>query len=226
MAQITLWGMYQYQNSLFDNLSLPVDMDKNVFLELLFNECGGLYPYHQVPDRLQANIGYWCQSRLADWNRMWAAMTAEYSPIENYDRYEDRDWQDRGTDTTTWSGSDKLVNTGGAKDTTTPSLVTNQRLDVAAYDSSTFQPRENTVIEQTGSSAVDNSHNDDTTTTYGKVDTKEYGKGNKEYAHIHGNIGVTTNQQMIEAEMGLRMRYNMYYIIIHQFEDKFLVQIY
>lgn len=50
---------------------------------------------------------------------------------------------------------------------------------------------------------------------YGKTETTEYGKsevteyGKKEYveSRIHGNIGVTTNQQMISAEIDLRSKY-------------------
>lgn len=41
-----------------------------------------------------------------------------------------------------------------------------------------------------------------------------------------GNIGVTTSQQMIEAEMNIRGKYNMYQIIADSFKRNFCVMIY
>ena len=43
---------------------------------------------------------------------------------------------------------------------------------------------------------------------------------------VHGNIGVTTSQQMIESELSLRAKYDIYKIIAREFEREFLVQIY
>jgi len=43
---------------------------------------------------------------------------------------------------------------------------------------------------------------------------------------IHGNIGVTTNQQMIEAEISLRKNNSLYNIISNSFANKFLTGVY
>ena len=42
-------------------------------------------------------------------------------------------------------------------------------------------------------------------------------------AHIHGNIGVTTSAQMLEGEVNLRMRYDIYNIIAVAFFKKFML---
>ena len=45
---------------------------------------------------------------------------------------------------------------------------------------------------------------------------KEDGKTDRELehtAHLYGNIGVTTSQQMLEAEVNLRMKINIYSLI-------------
>ena len=44
-------------------------------------------------------------------------------------------------------------------------------------------------------------------------------------SHIHGNIGVTTNQQMIQSEIELR-KFDIYVDIAMRFEHEFLVQVY
>lgn len=57
--------------------------------------------------------------------------------------------------------------------------------------------------------------NNTNATEYGKTEdatneseeSKEYGSATQVVSHIHGNIGVTTNQQMINSEIELRSRY-------------------
>lgn len=62
-------------------------------------------------------------------------------------------------------------------------------------------------------------------TTYGSTFTERH-TGNEKYtAHLHGNIGVTTTQQMIEQEIELR-KYDVYNDIAMRFEHEFLVQVY
>lgn len=41
-----------------------------------------------------------------------------------------------------------------------------------------------------------------------------------------GNIGVTTSQQMLEAEMQLRQKYNIYDLLIMDFKDRFCLPVY
>lgn len=43
---------------------------------------------------------------------------------------------------------------------------------------------------------------------------------------VHGNVGVTTNQQMIESEINLRTRFNLLDYVCGQFEKTFMVQVY
>lgn len=157
-----------------------------------------------------------------------------------------------GTDTTSNSGSD--VNTLSGKDIDTKVLdghkVTTDTPDltdtntVAAFDSDTYQPRDRHT--QTGSTTEDAKQDDTITDTfdYGKVDTLKHGKvetldhghvedtkyghilDEEHWGHMHGNIGVTTTQQMVTQELEMRLLYNMYNIITYAFEAEFLVQVY
>lgn len=157
-----------------------------------------------------------------------------------------------GNDTVTNSGSD--VNTLGGQDKTvgqeidddknvqTPNLT--RETNVSAFDVDSYQPREQ--VNDTGTDTQQRNRQLDTTgtVTYGKTDTLKHGKvettqhGKTEttdFGHIldmerwmraHGNIGVTTTQEMITQEMELRLQYNMYNIITYAFEREFLVQVY
>lgn len=44
-------------------------------------------------------------------------------------------------------------------------------------------------------------------------------------AHLYGNIGVTTSQQMLEAEMDVSRRFNIYELISEEFINEFCVRV-
>ena len=44
-------------------------------------------------------------------------------------------------------------------------------------------------------------------------------------AHLYGNIGVTTSQQMLEAEMDVSKRFNIYDLISEEFINEFCVRV-
>lgn len=275
MSRITLNGWLQYDPTIFDGVILPEDYDRDALLAEIMSRSGELYTYHQVPYVLKENIRLWFSRNFLNFDRMMAALMAEYNPIENYDRHED--WtrtpnltdeakhtgsdsvEASGTDSTEASGSD--TDTLSGNDTTTRSYNnynesstrtgddTTERT-VSAFDSGTYQPAEKTV-ETFGSvkDSKDITGSYDDSTDYGKVDTMDYGRkdettygrkdettfnstmtdrhtGTEKYtSRIHGNIGVTTSQQMIQSELELR-KFDIYEEIAARFEHEFLVQVY
>lgn len=254
MPRITLWGFYQYDKTLFDGVILPQGLEKETLINEIVKSSGDLYTYHQQPDMLKHNITFWFSRRFFDFDRMYHAMRAEYSPIENYDRTEDikREQKDSGTDTETLSlgSSTKEVTTLGSsteESTTLGTIRTTQRSgsdstekQVSAFNDSDYTNREkdvqsyNSTFKDSGSgtdkrtttgSGSDTrtstgSGSDTTTTDYGKTHTES------ESVRVHGNIGVTTSQHMIEEEITLRVKFDVYRIIAMEFEREFIVQIY
>ena len=275
MSRITLNGWLQYDPTIFDGVILPEDYDRDALLAEIMSRSGELYTYHQVPYVLKENIRLWFSRNFLNFDRMMAALMAEYNPIENYDRHED--WtrtpnltdeakhtgsdsvEASGTDSTEASGTD--TDTLSGNDTTTRGYTnyneastrtgddTTERT-VSAFDSGTYQPAEKTV-ETFGSvkDSKDITGSYDDSTNYGKVDTMDYGRkdettygrkdettfnstmtdrhtGTEKYtSHVHGNIGVTTTQQMITSELELR-KFDIYEEIAGRFEHEFLVQVY
>ena len=214
MARITLWGFYQYDSTLFDGVVLPDGIDKDNLVANIMRNSGDLYPYHQIPEYLKRNITFWFSRRLFDFERMYEALRVEYSPIENYDRKENttRNYEN--------SGTDKESTTLGSTTTSTNIGSNDNENKVSAYNENDYTNREkdtqsyNSTLTNTGSGT-------DVTQT-------EYGLKRKEVEDIrvHGNIGVTTSQQLIESEMELRAQYDIYKIISREFEREFLVQVY
>lgn len=92
----------------------------------------------------------------------------------------------------------------------------------------------NSTQTDTGTVKNDGTHNETTTgniTRSGSVTDAgsrdgTIGDTGSRTGNVHGNIGVTTNQQMIEAEITLRVNYQLTYIIINQFKQKFCLLVY
>lgn len=197
---LSYMGMYDYDNTLFDTFQLPAGVDKDNLIISLLSECAELEALYPSAPTFKKILGAWSANRLPSWERVKAAFEAEYSPIENTDRYEDI------TDTTdhTANGTEKWTDSS-----TNKANATNQ---VNAYnDGIVDHDKSNT--EGTGSGTHDGSDSTTEKTTYKHVN------------HTHGNIGVTTNQQMIKEEIELR-QYDIDDYIINDFIKKFCITVY
>lgn len=64
------------------------------------------------------------------------------------------------------------------------------------------------------------------TTQLGTSNSTLFNGSQSHNAHLYGNIGVTTSQQMIEAEVKLRIESNIYHIINESFKNRFCLLIY
>lgn len=204
-AWLSLLGLYNWDNSIFDNMVLPEDFtqdDKTTLINNLLMETAELEVLYTDPDFMKNAIEAWSAKEVYTWTRLYEAMLAEYSPIENFDRYEDVDEQNRGA--MTHSGTDSV--SGSGEDT-----ITNK---ITSFDNNTFVDHDKAIA---GKGSTD-------TTTYGHVVTDSTGK--KIISHLHGNIGVTTNQQMLEAELQTRPKINIYRIIIDSFRERFCLLVY
>ena len=119
-------------------------------------------------------------------------MKATYNPIENYDNNEET--------TTTIGAKEENFKKGSNTDITEvgKGLITTTS-DVTSYESNTFADADKVTTDESART---------TTTTMGeRTDIRS----EKEHIdifkkRIHGNIGVTTSQQMIESELELRKR--------------------
>lgn len=230
MARITLYGMFQYDPTLFDEVVLPEGYVKDDLVTTIIRTSGMLFPYHQVPPQLKINIATWFRTRFYDFQQMYAAYTASYNPIENYDRTEEASigHQEKGQDSSTVDYGRKDAFQHGMSTTVTPNTTTTQTTNVSAFDASDYQPSEQAITAQTGSSTSADSGTDESQASGSDSRTTDYGRGydDTETRHVHGNIGVTTNQQMISAELEMRMKYDLYAVIASLFEDEFLIQVY
>lgn len=204
-AKMTLIGMNVFMlnmnDDLFSNLTLPEGLNKQTLTDNILLRGGEFEVLYSNPTAMQSLIGIWSRREQATFTRWIDALSIEYAPLENYDRMEH--WTDE-TDGTGSSGSTGSVNTT-SNDTS--------ELTKSAYDQSTYSPYEKTINGGT----VGTTSSDSTNTSMSN-DSEHNGR-------IHGNIGVTTSQQMLEAELNLGY-WNVYEKITELFLQEFTIPVY
>lgn len=200
-ATLSLLGLYQYDNTIFNELVLPEGMDKQLYINNLLMETAEMEVLFSNPATMRSVIGIWSSAHLDSWAKMWNTTKLEYNPIENYDRQED------------WTDNNKTNSKVESKDVGTGKNHSTDISKAAGFDSG------NLVT----SGQNDNDSNNEST----QIGNSE-GNSNEELKHtgrVHGNIGVTTSQQMIEEERRVA-DWNMYEYLIDKFKQQFLLLVY
>lgn len=154
-----------------------------------------------------------------------------YNPIENYDRQEDTSLSYEGAENVTRNiDSDrKLKGTTADTRNDTSSANSSSQKNVFAFDSAEASPSDSdsgtTTATGTGSSnsTVDNSDTEKRTETEGHSFTD---RKNVTTSRIHGNVGVTTNQQMMTAELEFRLKHDFFDTVYEDVAETLLKPIY
>lgn len=222
MQRMTLIGLYNVDEDLFSNLTLPEGYDVPTFINSLLLEHGEKCVLYSNPDFIKPAIGVWSSKWELELTRIYEALTAEYNPIYNYDRYEN--YSDR-------EGVKNTVETNaGHKATDSPDFnveqITSGTIEhqVSADNSSTYQP-ESKDTTNAGKTKTSGKTQDLSETSNAKTldnTTRNYSHN----AHLFGNIGVTTSAAMVTEVVRQRFEMNLYKIATQIFASEFLIGIY
>lgn len=87
---MSIYGLYQYRNDIFDDMELPEEIDKDTIVANILMECSELTILYPDPDVMKEAIGYWSKARLNVWDRMAEVLYADYDPFINIKRDETR----------------------------------------------------------------------------------------------------------------------------------------
>ena len=276
-SKITLIGLYNYDPTIFDNLTFPTGIVKDVAINEILIKSGEFEIVYPDPEFLKAMITHWGTKNFRTFEKWIEALSLEFNPLYNYDRYEEytdsrskedtRDITDTRNTSNTRNASDirshSDLNTkndsresiSNAETVTETNSTTNddttETKSVSAYDSNTYQPKEQDVLDKdVTTSANDNSITSNQQNESGSAsesatgnesgsssenieglesgNTNESGKENElaqHNAHLYGNIGVTTSTQMLEDFLRVE-RFNIYEQIADIFITEFCVLVY
>lgn len=204
-ASLSIYGLYTYDNSIFANLTVPNGMSKDDLVVQILTECSDFALIYPNFDFMKMLIGVWSNKEQKIWENLYMSENIEYNPIENYDRQE---------------SITRVVNTNAEGTSNGTALNTSgdngeTKTGQTAYDSNTFK---DTSRVQANSNSNSQSVNSET--------VKNNSSGSETVInHTHGNIGVTTAQQMIEGFREVS-KFCTYDYIVQSFKDRFCVQVY
>lgn len=218
-ATMSVMGLYEWDSTLFDLLSIPEGLNKDNVVNSLLAEVSDLEVLYPNPVVMKNLIGIWSASCQYKWQHLYNTMLLEYNPIDNYDRTETRSLTSQGSGTNTTGGSDTI--TEGGSDTASGNATTLEK--VAGFNSAS--PSLVDKGEQTGQHTGTTQYGKTIDTDYGKTGTDTFSRSDSETIRARGNIGVTTTQQMIESEREVA-DFNMYDIIINEFKQRFCLLVY
>ena len=224
---------------IFSGVSVPAPLDAETVKSAIMVRSGLMTPLYKEPRVFQALVTHWFTAKQWTIQHLINIIEAEYNPIENYNRIEDssdtmsgsdvlrmaggNQETHSGTDTETHSGTDTDRHSG--TDTTTNSISAENESGWSNDTKSELSHGENIATEH--GHTINDTHGHTITDQYqDRSDTTEYGKINNRKSNIHGNIGVTTNQQMIEQELELLRHFDIYGYIAELFENDNMLLIY
>ena len=104
MSTMSPLGLYRWDDTIFDLMQIPQELDKPTLIDNLLSETAELEVLYPNPVVFKNLVGVWSAKQIDIWNRLYATTQYEYNPIENYNRYETGSTD--GSGSTTHSGTD------------------------------------------------------------------------------------------------------------------------
>ena len=170
-------------------------------------------------EELALNATMFLETNESYLNRLWEIESLNFSPIENYDRYEDIKDIRSGNEVTTLikTGAESEINTTNGN---VSNAVKNNQKEINKSEPTSYNTNliDTTTTEYTGESDTSTTTYNDLThekaTTYNNVkddNTHSYNDVTDSHnAHIHGNIGVTTSTAMMSEFVSFYTSYNFW----------------
>ena len=224
MSLLTVEGLYNYDNTLFDGFNVPGGLVKQIAINTILmrtRELEILYPdFFYMKNR----ITIWSNKYQINWKKLYDTTVLEYNPIENYDRMED--WTDTDDETSTSARDNTRNTTNSVKSTSTNEIMNS--VNVTDQNTAFNAGLADHAKQITDGDTTENGTITNTET--GKDTENESVNGGRTGKHTrtgraHGNIGVTTSQQMIQSERDLVV-FNLYDVIAESFIENFCLMIY
>lgn len=164
---LSIMGLYEYDNTLFQGLHLPEGLDQEAVINEILLQCAELEIVYPDIDIMKLAITTWSIANKYTWQKLYDTMVVEYNPIWNVDATVviDRDTSGHGNATdavkgfnsNTWAESDKTdtdswavedvteTRTGNIGVTTTQQMLEQERkiadFNMISYIAQSFKQR-------------------------------------------------------------------------------------
>lgn len=225
-ATMSLYALYTYDDTVFDELHLPDNVDKDTIIENLLLDSIELESLYTDPETLKAAISIYTRAKLSAWNNMANVLSLEYNPIWNVDGTVKTEIGARHSN----SKTNPITSTENYGQQVSTNIVgtrtSTSEQKVSAYNSNNLTPASGSTATDLGATdkvvadAVENSF------TNGEVVNNATSEKAVDLVTRQGNIGVTTTQSMINEEIELRKNNNIYDIIVKDLISRFCILVY
>ena len=229
-------ALLEWDDTIFDTMVLPDDWNdedgvmKQMIIDDIILRHGDTPLFIPDPTVMKYYIGTWSVRMWPIFMRFWNACFAEYDPIENYNRNEDTTigksysiGNTRTLNTTEGTGNTRTLNTSRG---TTGTYTTEE--SVSAENVVTYSP-DNKTVETPNTAVADTGTITDqgAITNTGTIADQGANVGADTISgNIHGNIGVTTSQQMLEQEIALIPKLDVIRFVSDSWANEFCLAVY
>lgn len=234
MATLSILGLYNYDNTIFDGLTLPTVADitneadkvsnpwvpdKAEFISYLMMQAAELELVYASAPVMATMITVWSAAHSYEWKQLYNTMLYKYNPIWNKDGLwkETRDLDGKNDRTANLEITDTRTYTN-LKDVQTGSV----EHDVTGFDVNTYSPNTRDTMKDVTNTRNGEDKNVQKITGTDKYYTEDNGTITREES---GNIGVTMTQEMIQRQREI-VQFNLYDYIARQFILQFCIQVY
>ena len=168
-ATMSVLGLYQVDQTLFDLLRLPDGIDRATLVHSILLESANREVLYPDPAVLKNAIGLWSERSFVTWQKLLYTTTVEYDPISNYDRTESwteesndsRESEESGTSSTTQNQTsnrtEQSTDSLESEENGTSSTTQNQTSNRTEQSTDSLESEENgtssTTQNQTSNSA-------------------------------------------------------------------------
>lgn len=217
MDNLSILGLYKWDNTIFDLLTIPQGLDKDVLVDNLLMELSELEILYPDADIMKIAIGRWSAKEFPIWEKLYKTTILEYNPIWNKDgKVTEIEGIQKKAD---GIRSDKEQNNGAA--TTLGETSGDSEHKVSAFNESDYSK-----ANQDLNNATSKGNTVSVQSTDGESSYEDNDNTSRQYQRIEqGNIGVTTTQTMIKEEREIDL-FNIYDAIIASFKNRFCLLIY
>jgi hypothetical protein len=232
-AMLSVLALYNYDNTIFDNLEIPQGVAKEDVINNILMELAEVEILYANPAMMKSAIGFWSKKELPVWTKLYATTQQEYNPI--YNQFRTEEWTD--TETRNLTGSNNQTRDLSGSDTQTRELTIDSKQNgtdtkkeyVSGFNESTptlksqeeHTPESGNIVQDTGT--VGNA-----TTDTGTVNNTISDSGTITHQHdakFDGHTGIVPVQTLIKMERET-VQFNICDYIIASFKRRFCILVY
>ena len=221
MAMLSILALYNWDNTIFNDMNVPEGMEKNNVIDNILFECAELSLLYTDPAFMKRAIKQWSDKEQNVWAKLFATENFNYNPIWNVDgtvTEKETVERDRTNDIDRSTATAEAAHDATSDDTdqTTTDSVT-------GYNSTSWQDHTKSVIDSDRDITTNSTRNISGTDNVDEAESEDVER-NLETRRT-GNIGVTTTQQMIREERDVAL-FNTIEFITTSFKKRFCIMVY